>query len=45
MTAEEEMLFLIATNEDKDVREACAMVVELLFERGKKKRELQGSEK
>ena len=37
MTAEEEMLFLIATDEEKDMREACAMVVELLVERERKK--------
>ena len=37
LTNEEAMLFLIATDEDKEMREACAMVVELLVERGKKK--------
>ena len=36
LTAEAEMLFLIATGEEKDMREACAMVVEILLECGKK---------
>lgn len=36
LTTEEAMLFLIATDEDKDVREACAMVVELLVGRERK---------
>lgn len=36
LVAEEETLILIAADEDKDVREACAMVVELLVERRRK---------
>lgn len=37
LVAEEETLFLIAADDDRDVREACRMVVEFLFERGRKK--------
>ena len=37
LTTEEAMLSLIATDEDKDVREACAMIVEFLVERGRKR--------
>ena len=36
LTAEEETLILIASDEDRDVHEACTMVVEFLFERGRK---------
>ena len=43
LTAEEAMLFLIASDEDRDIREACAMVVDLLIELGRKKK-VTGSE-
>jgi hypothetical protein len=41
LVAEEHTLILIAADEDRDVREAYAMVVELLLESRKKKRELK----
>lgn len=31
LTAEEAMFYLIASDEDKDVREVCAMIVELFW--------------
>ena len=41
LTAEGDLLILIASDEDRDVREACAMVVDILLDRGRKKRELK----
>jgi hypothetical protein len=43
LASEEQTLILIAADEDRDVREAYAMVVDLLLECGRKKRELKKS--
>ena len=37
LVSEEHALILTAADDDKDVREACAMVVELIVERRRKK--------
>jgi len=44
LTAEEDLLILIASDEDRDVREAYVMVVDILLERRRKKREPQNFE-
>ena len=44
LTTEAAMLFLIAADENKDVREACVMVIDLIVRQAKKKRELLESE-
>ena len=44
LISEEHALIMIATDEGRDVNEACAMVVNLLIERAKKKRYLPESE-
>ena len=45
LTAEEDLLILIASDEDRDVREAYVMIVDILLEREKEKRESQNFEK
>ena len=38
LVSEEHEIMLIASDEDRDLREACAMVVDLLIEFGRKKK-------
>jgi hypothetical protein len=38
LVSEEHTLILIAVDEERDIREACVMVVDLLIKRAKKKR-------
>jgi len=44
LVAEEHTLILIAADEDRDVREAYAMIVDILLERRREKREPQNFE-
>ena len=44
LNTEEDMLILMAADEDRDVREAYAIVVDMLLERRRKKRELPKNE-